>query len=274
MSHGQHHALHTALSRQTIKLMLHMKRLLQKHGISVSLSQPDAYAQLLNTSQEIDDEAMQQLRVRLLEMRASFELSQAITAPLPHHHTTPHVAAMEPTEPAPTPALLLHDDPSGVDEDALVAAPLKTIAETTKADVFLTCDRCQRLLGMKLRRLRKTQPLPVSCPCGMLFRVELDGRKYTRKSTQLVGAYRCENSGKIGGLVVEDLSFGGMQLAVHMPHSIAINDRLQVSFTLDDVDRTIVHEHVRVQYVHDTTVGVVFTHTAEFNKTLAAFLMQ
>jgi hypothetical protein len=275
MSHAEQVSLHTTLSRYSVQLMLQMKLLLMQHGIDVSLTAPDAYAQLLRASQAIDDADVQQYRVRLLEQCDASGQDQAIPASPPSLRPTPaaHVADTPASAQPSAPSSCQASEVSG-EESAFASAPLKTVTETTKGDVFLTCDSCQRILAIKLKRLQETEILPIACPCGMRFQVELDVRKYTRKSTRLPGVYRCERSGKTGGLVVEDLSFGGMRFEVATPHAIALNDRLQVSFTLDDTDRTIVHEYVCVQSVCDKIVGAIFTQTNDFDKALAAYLMQ
>lgn len=275
MSHAKQDSLHAALSRYNIQLMLQMKRLLLQHGIDVSLAEPDAYAQLLKASKAIDDTTIQQHRIRLLEQLASCRLGQTISVSSPSLPTTPGAPVTDTTAPAqpsaPSPCTL----PDVTDEeDDSASAPLKTVFETTKADVFLTCDDCQRILTVKLKHLRGTQPLPVSCPCGMRFRVELDVRKYTPKSTSLTGVYRCEKSGKTGGIVVEDVSFGGTRFEVTTPHAIALHDCLQVSFTLDDAEHTMVHEYVCVQSVRDNTIGAIFTQSNNFDKALAAYLIR
>lgn len=275
MSHAKLDSLHAGLSRYNVQLMLQMKRLLQQHGIDVSLTEPDAYAQLLKAAQAIDDTTIQQHRTRLLEQLASCRMGQATPASSPSPPTTPDAPVTDTTAPAQPSALSPCNAPDvSVEEDGFASAPLKIVSETTKADVFLTCDHCQHVLAMKLKRLQETQPLPVSCPCGMRFRVALDVRKYRRKSTSLLGVYRCERSGKTGGIVVEDLSFGGIRFEVTTSHAMALSDCLQVSFTLDDANHTMVHEYVCVQSVSDNTIGAIFTHTNDFDKALAVYLMR
>lgn len=275
MSHVKQDSLHAALSRYNVQLMLQMKRLLLQHGIDVSLAEPDAYVQLLKASQAIDDTTIQQYRVHLLERLASCRLGQTTLVSSPSFPTTPGAPVTDTTAPAQPSAPSPCTSPDITDaEDDFASAPLKTVVETTKADVFLTCDGCQRILAVKLKHLQGTQPFPISCPCGRRFRVELDVRKYTRKSTSLTGVYRCEQSGKTGGIVVEDLSFGGIRFEVTTSHAIALSDCLQVSFTLDDANHTTVHEYVCVQYVSDNTIGAIFTQSNDFDKALAAYLMR
>ncbi len=54
------------LSRHAVQLLMHMKKLLQQHGVSVSLTTADALARALEASDGVDDPAVQECRTKLM----------------------------------------------------------------------------------------------------------------------------------------------------------------------------------------------------------------
>jgi hypothetical protein len=54
------------LSRHAVQLLMQMKKLLQQHGVSLSLTTADALARALEASDGIDDPAVQECRTKLL----------------------------------------------------------------------------------------------------------------------------------------------------------------------------------------------------------------
>ena len=54
------------LSRHAVQLLMHMKKLLRQHGVSVSLTTADALARALEASDGVDDPAVQECRTKLL----------------------------------------------------------------------------------------------------------------------------------------------------------------------------------------------------------------
>ncbi len=56
-----------SLSRQTVQWMLELKGLLRHYDITIALGVPDAYDQLIQAAAVIDDAAITDLRLRLIE---------------------------------------------------------------------------------------------------------------------------------------------------------------------------------------------------------------
>lgn len=56
----------TQLSRHTVQLLMQMKKLLQQHGVALSLTASDALARALEVSNGLDDPAIKECRTQLL----------------------------------------------------------------------------------------------------------------------------------------------------------------------------------------------------------------
>jgi len=226
------------LSRQTIQLMLEMKSLLRRYSIMVSLASPDAYEQLIQASEAIDDEEIGRLRKRLVEIGVP---------------STRFVAQEPLREDVPSPETNTHAESSQ-------AAPIcKTVYLRMPHETLLTCEQCQGAIPVKVVHTDATQPLYVQCPCGMQYQVVTEQRQYSRVPTRLPGLYiDLIDEQKAGAVVVEDISFGGIRFRTTSPHTITRDDRLYVQFVLDDEHETFIWEQVCVSHVYGNTVGAEF----------------
>ena len=75
-------------------------------------------------------------------------------------------------------------------------------------------------------------------------------------------------------MVVENVSFGGLRFRTLEPHTLQLQEHICVNFRLDDTPRSIISEPVRVRFVREEIVGVMFLSTDHFNKALALYLME
>jgi hypothetical protein len=100
-------------------------------------------------------------------------------------------------------------------------------------------------------------------------------RRYKRIKTHLPGVYQhLETTQQSGQIVVENLSFGGIWFCTPEPPPIVRDDRLRLSFTLDDPSQTNIVEQVRVRFVRDSTIGAAFLNAEMLQPALAAYVMR
>ncbi len=298
------------LSRETVQLMLEMKSLLRKYGVTISLTAPDVHDLLIQAAEAIDDEEINFLRLRLIAARRpKRDLSanpQALDEADPFIDDTEETHAAEPSFTMPSVAPTgakpqVQDRPpfealkpenntvrnvyvqeSFVEDETDVflesegaqAPPTKRIALNTPRTGLLRCDQCQRTSTV-MAADSEDEAREVRCTCGMVYRVILDARKYDRKLASLPGFYIDQkDETKTGIIVVENISFGGLKFRITSPHNVAYDDLLYIQFTLDDDAQTLIWEKVRVHYVHHDVVGVEFMDPNKFNKNLAVYLMR
>ena len=114
----------------------------------------------------------------------------------------------------------------------------------------------------------------VACSCGQLLLFIIDDKRSTvRQSVHLQGLYRYEGeNSRIGEMVVENLSYGGARIRSLTPHDVSLNDRLVISFTLNDHTQTIIHKTVYVVHVKGDMIGVRFLDSSELDYSLATYL--
>ncbi|MDH3599274.1 MAG: PilZ domain-containing protein [Candidatus Tectomicrobia bacterium] len=199
----------TNVSRNTMQILLQMKRRLQHHGVTVSLTEPDTLAQVLRASASIEDDELRQCRERLEEKMPNSERVYLFANP----HSR------------------------------------------------LTCQRCQQSFTLQVgKQAGVANPQAVYCPCGSLYLVGLQARQFARKDTTLEGTYLHEQGGeKTGHMIVENISYGGLQMRLSDSHTLAENDKILIQFTLDQPrNGEIIQEAVRVRYVRDHVIGTQF----------------
>lgn len=151
----------------------------------------------------------------------------------------------------------------------------KRLVLNTKHEGFMTCEICGISITVHAdHQQHPTEPLKIFCPCGSFFCVALDKRKYYRKRTQLPGVFFQDAQGQdLGKMIVENMSFGGLRFRTLEPHTLRLQECIHVKFCLDDTQRSIVSEPVRVRFVRDEVIGAMFLSTDSFNKALALYLM-
>jgi hypothetical protein len=125
----------------------------------------------------------------------------------------------------------------------------------------LTCQRCQQSFTLQVREQAGiANPQAIYCPCGALYLVALQARQYARKDTNLKGTYLHEQGeGKTGPMIVENISYGGLQMRLSGPHTLAEDDKILIQFALDHQHNgELIQETVRVRYVRDRVIGAQF----------------
>jgi hypothetical protein len=213
----------THVSRHTMPILLQMKRRLQHHGVTVSLTEPDTLAQVLRASTTIDDDELRQCRERLEETMPNSERVYLLA----------------------------------------------------NAHSRLTCHRCQQSFTLQVsKQSGVANPQAVYCPCGALHLVGLQARQFARKDTNLEGTYLHEQGGEaIGHMIVENISYGGLQMRLSSPHTFAEDDKIFIQFALEPQQNgELIQETVRVRYVRDRVIGTQFIDSYGLPKVLTDYL--
>jgi hypothetical protein len=139
----------------------------------------------------------------------------------------------------------------------------------------LVCPACSRPKNISVASYRdKCHFLKVRCPCGNVFRIQLDFRQHYRKTTQLPGTYVCLRPAGIGGgrMTVSDLSQGGAGLTVDERHDLQIGCLLDLTFHLDDRKRTKLRKKAVVRSIKGNFVGCQFTDKELYEKEIGFYL--
>jgi hypothetical protein len=213
----------THMSRNTMQILLQIKRRLQHHGVTVSLTEPDTLAQVLRASATIDDDELRQCCERLEEKMPNSERVYLLA----------------------------------------------------NAHSRLTCQRCQQSFTLQVsKQSGVANPQAVYCPCGALYLVGMQARQFARKDTNLSGTYLHEQGGEaIGHMIVENISYGGLQMHLSGPHTFAEDDKILIQFALHPQQNgELIQETVRVRYVRDRIIGTQFIDSHGLPKVLTDYL--
>ena len=154
----------------------------------------------------------------------------------------------------------------------------ETVYITSNNTAVFRCPHCQRTKNVDISTFKDlNQPLrfKVKCPCGQITVSVIEKRRRYRKETDFVGTYvhyvNGQPKGK-GSLRVKDLSTSGLKLMITSSEPLAIGDVLQVSFQLDNPQRSLVQKKVVVQNIGLPYVGVEFAPTEALDKALGFYL--
>ena len=177
-------------------------------------------------------------------------------------------------------ALQLINASSEIEDDTIqqIRSRLITLLpETQYCDMYgepneqVKCDQCQSIFQLEMTRPSEKY---IACSCGnLLLCVVKDLRSRPRQSVNLPGLYRSEGgTSRIGEMIVEDLSYDGARIRCLTPHNISQNDRLVISFMLDDASQSSVHKTVSVRHVKEDMMGVKFIESSDLDHHLASYL--
>ena len=144
----------------------------------------------------------------------------------------------------------------------------------------MVCDQCGKTRIINVSDV-KHNPQKVRCSCKAEFFISIEGRKFYRKQTKLLGEYvrLGERTGKTqdkGRMIVTDLSRGGLGFSTESPHNLRVQDIIQVTFNLDDTKRSEVNKRAVVRRVASSFVGAEFLDLdayGESNRALGFYLI-
>lgn len=153
-------------------------------------------------------------------------------------------------------------------------AVIKNVYLDTYGQAPLTCPTCERTKHANLAPHKDRHiPLKIKCPCGAIFAIIVDTRKYYRKGTQLPGKFIKLHSEIAGSMVVENVSATGLGFRTKLKYDLHEGDMLEVCFTLDKGQCAEICRTVTVKHTDDYYVGVEYVHTRDVDADLGHYLL-
>jgi hypothetical protein len=142
-------------------------------------------------------------------------------------------------------------------------APQKIfIAEQDTA--LFQCPKCnisKEANVSKFKKMETSVTLKVKCPCGYTYPVTLERRKYYRKETKFPGKFNfspLSGADQSGRMTVMDISKGGLKLKVASLPRFKKEDIIEVEFSLDNKNKTLIKKQVTVRNIRGDIVNVEF----------------
>lgn len=144
--------------------------------------------------------------------------------------------------------------------------------------VPITCPKCNMTRPIPAGKLKnKPHSIKVRCTCSHVFQVVLDYRKYYRKSTKLIGTYSltAPYTGT-GNVIIKNVSQGGIGFSPVtrgiVRHPFVNDQKVKISFRLDDKKETMVEKTVVVRHVDSDYIGTEFDKNEVLDKALGFYL--
>jgi len=115
--------------------------------------------------------------------------------------------------------------------------------------------------------------LKIKCCCDKIFDISLECRRHYRRPIKLLGKIiNLSNHREQQDIIIKNISAGWIGFCPFKKQKTRKDDRLQVSFILNDVHQTPVETCVTVQSTTNEYVGCEFNSTEKFTTPLGFFL--
>jgi len=165
--------------------------------------------------------------------------------------------------------------------------PIQSINVRKDNQITLSCPDCLLVREMSVdKHMGRKHFLTVSCPCGMIYGINLNFRKHYRKEVSIGGYYTSDDStsgwADDGNLPtvpincrIKNISMGGLGFIALNKVRVQVGDALEVKFTLDKTPPEIVGKKVIVRTIKDYYIGCEFVEEAGYtDRTLGFYLMR
>ena len=141
--------------------------------------------------------------------------------------------------------------------------------------VKITCPECNTSKSFNANEYKTSnRGIKARCACGNVFRCVIEFRKYYRKTVDFAGEYRNEKTGDAGRMAVESISLSGIDFVnLTSGNLIMQNDTLEVSFYLDDNNKTFIQRKAKVTASDKNTINAIFINFQLYDKDLGFYLM-
>jgi c-di-GMP-binding flagellar brake protein YcgR len=152
---------------------------------------------------------------------------------------------------------------------------IKKVYVNEKNRVTIICPECGNVKVENAEQYKFEEGdrnIDIACAkCDARFTVFIDFRRYYRKRVSLQGIiYNVDE--KFSKITVENISRSGVGFTIDDVFTVALNEEIDVQFTLDDADRTFIRKKAFVRYIRDNFIGAEFTELQKFSKELAFYL--
>ena len=158
-------------------------------------------------------------------------------------------------------------------EDAQEKKQIKVFVDNNNQGTVVchSCGYAKQFDATKFKNLNKT--LRCRCKCGKSFSCTLEFRQYFRKKTKLRGYFTFLGDRFQHKIFVNNVSRKGINFSMLFACDIKIGNILEVAFTLDDTNKTVVCKQVEVKSVCDRLIGCCFTDPQWYDRELGFYLM-
>ena len=141
----------------------------------------------------------------------------------------------------------------------------------------VVCPFCRKTKNMSVSQYKDTgeRELRITCNCANVLDICLEYRKHPRQETKLLGkSINLSNLMESQDIIVKNISLGGIGLSPLADHNTSKDDRLHVSFTLNNSKQTPIDANVAVRSVLTDYIGCEFNSSDHFKTALGFYLIR
>jgi hypothetical protein len=152
---------------------------------------------------------------------------------------------------------------------------VKVLVKKGKTAV-VTCPSCRRTRTMQVApyRAKGKRNIRARCSCSSIFSVVLEYRLFPRKEVKLLGeAVNLSHHKQTRAMTIKNLSMGGIGFSPFEKHRMQKDDRLQLSFVLNNSQNTTIETDVIVRNAGRDYVGCEFSNIDNFRAPLGFYLL-
>jgi hypothetical protein len=142
---------------------------------------------------------------------------------------------------------------------------------------IFTCPQCTKSKTIDVSKIlfsTNTISLKIKCPCGNIFPVKIERRKFYRKETNLRGVFLLENNSKEFPMTVNNISRSGIQIKSSKTENLKLDDQVLVQFRLDDKSRSLIKKKGTIRRIEGMNIGIEFSYIDEYDKILGFYLFK
>lgn len=139
----------------------------------------------------------------------------------------------------------------------------------------LVCPKCMKIESVDTSMYKESDDsvrMDYRCPCGYVYHLLLEKRKYYRKETHLPGTYFLGEASE-KPMIVKDMSLTGLKFKVDHQPDVVVGDRLFVKFFLDDAQKTLIRKEVIIKIISGRSVGAEFCPENASDKAIEFYLI-
>jgi hypothetical protein len=148
------------------------------------------------------------------------------------------------------------------------------VKEDDCATIICPCCSKTKKISAGPYRQNSRRNLRVKCSCDEVFWLSLEYRRDYRKLVKLLGkSVNLSNHRESQDIIIRNISKGGVGFCPFTQHKTRPDDRLLVSFELNDCNCTPIETDVTVRTVSDVYIGCEFNNTHNIEKSLGFYLL-
>ena len=142
---------------------------------------------------------------------------------------------------------------------------------------IISCPLCKKSKKLSVAKYKEQgkRELRIKCNCGNIFCLLLEYRRHPRKPVKLLGkSINLSKHRESQDIIIKNISVGGIGFFPFRRHRTQKEDRLQLSFELNDYNNTSIDAHATVRAAGKDYIGCAFNDAETITSSLGFYLLR